>query len=293
MPEILDIASYAKINLHLDVGNRRNDGFHNINSIFQAISLHDSIDMVITEKTDKTESIDNLIEINGKFTCPKDKNLIYRAASSFMLETGLRFHVKFNVEKVIPEGAGLGGGSSNAAAVLKNLYSQFPVAAASSRNITSAAASLGSDVPFFLDNNTALVSGRGETINPVDIKVPAYKILLVYPGFKVNTAQAYSWIDSERSGKEYKISEVDLSVLSRNPSEWKFFNSFRNPLVERYDIYKRIFSVYKNYGSDYFNITGSGSAVFGIFSDIKKLEPAYNELSELCPDIWITDMHTG
>ncbi len=292
MPEILNIASYAKINLHLDVGNRRNDGFHNINSIFQAISLHDSIDMDINENTDKSESIDNLIEINGKFTCAKDKNLIFRAASSFMLESGLRFHVKFNVEKVIPEGAGLGGGSSNAAAVLKNLYSRFP-GAAGSGTLTPAAASLGSDVPFFLDKNTALVSGRGETISSVDIKIPEYKILLVYPGFKVNTAQAYSWIDSERNGKEYRINEVDLSVLSKNPSEWKFFNSFRNPLVERYDIYTRIFAIYKNYGSDYFNITGSGSAAFGIFSDIKKLEPAYNELTGLCPDVWITDMITG
>ncbi|MDX9801410.1 MAG: 4-(cytidine 5'-diphospho)-2-C-methyl-D-erythritol kinase [Spirochaetia bacterium] len=295
MPEILNIASYAKINLHLDVGNKRNDGFHNISSIFKSISLHDTIDIHIhiENNGDIDEPVKDLIEISGNFTCNKERNLIFRAASAFMQASGYRFYVKFNVKKIIPEGAGLGGGSSNAAAVLKNLYSLFPDIVGYNK-ITEAASSLGSDVLFFLGENTALVTGRGDIVNSIDAQIPEYKILLVFPGFQINTAEAYSWIDNDRKENDYEIKNIDyLSVLARKPSEWEFFNSFKNPLEKRFDIYEQIFSVFQSHGSDYFNITGSGSAVFGIFSDNKNLKPAYNELTGLCPDVWITDMLAG
>ncbi len=293
MPETLSIDSYAKINLHLDVGRKLDDGYHEIVSLFQLLSMHDRINIVVDKNESKAVNIGDLIDIKGKFSCPKESNLIYKAAFRFMDATGVRFKAGFHVEKAIPEGAGLGGGSSNAASVLEAMNYLYP-GAADSRKLLEIASSVGSDVPFFLKKTSlALVKGRGDLIEFMNQKIPELKVLLVYPGFKVNTAEAYGWVDSDRKEKNYRAAMIEKDIVQRPPAEWNFINSFTSPLMKRYDIYKKIFSIFKNCCCDYFNITGSGSAAFGIFTDASNLEDAYGEISGYCPETWITNTLAG
>ncbi|MCL2791918.1 MAG: 4-(cytidine 5'-diphospho)-2-C-methyl-D-erythritol kinase [Spirochaetaceae bacterium] len=284
MTEALNTISYAKINLHLDIGNIRPDGFHEIYSFFKAISLHDEIQIIINKDTNRKN-----IEIGGNFSCNSENNLIYKAAALFMEKLGSHFSVKFNVNKVIPEGGGLGGGSSNAAAVLKALNTYFNNFF-SKNDLKKIAAIIGSDIPFFLEESTiALVTGRGDIVKPLSITMPEYQLLLVYPGFNVKTADAYSWLDDDRGNNKHNINELDNSMLLEHPSRWKFSNSFKKSLEKRFEIYDRIFSVFNN-KADFYDITGSGSIVYGVFTDKGNLDSAYSDMKRFCPKVWITNM---
>ena len=290
MPENINVASFAKINLHLEVGSGRFDGFHEIYSIFQIISLHDTLEISVSNKTN---DINDSIEINGNFTCSKENNLIFKAASIFMKNTGLRFNTEINAVKRIPEGAGLGGGSSNAAAILKSL-NQMTGNPLDREKLLKIASEIGSDVPFFLGNcTTAVVMGKGDIIKPVYSEIPEYHLVLVYPGFNINTAAAYRWVDEDRQSGSCELKKIEPSVLLLNPSKWDFDNTFRLSLEKRFDIYSKIFSVFSEKKSDYFNITGSGSAVFGIFTDLSNAEACSKELKEFCPGVWIANTLAG
>jgi len=285
MLETLSTISYAKINLHLDVGNKREDGFHEIYSFFKTISLYDEIQVSIDKDINK-----KLIEIEGNFSCSNENNLIYKAATKFMEKLASCFFVKFSVNKMIPEGGGLGGGSSNAAAVLKALNTHFNNFF-SKNDLKNIASLIGSDIPFFLEESTiALVTGRGDVVEPISITMPEYKLLLVYPGFKIETAKAYSWLDNDRGNNKHNIEKIDNSMLLQGPSQWKFSNSFSKPLAKRFEIYDRIFLVFNENRADFYNITGSGSIVYGVFTDKGDLDRAYSDIKRFCTDIWITNI---
>lgn len=287
MHKVFNFSSYAKINLHLDVGRVQQDNFHQIYSVFHKISLCDTIE-VITYNIEKDISVlDNLnsfITINGNFSCPKTSNIIFKAATRFMEETQLYFKVDFNVEKRIPEGAGLGGGSSNGAYILSALNSMmnFPLSEKEIFNITT---ELGSDIPFFLSSSVAaIVTGRGEIVTPIEIEAreSQREIIIVFPDFKINTGEAYSWIDEKLKGKDYAIKEIDIEAeFKKKPSQWRFFNSFTAPLKERYAVYEDIFNIFKKNGFGYFEITGSGSAIYAIFDNKEEGGKAFEELSAI------------
>ena len=284
MFETLKAISYAKINLHLDIGNKRADGFHDIYSFFKTISLHDEIQLNIDKDISQ-----KIIEIKGNFSCNAENNLIYKAAEQFMEKLGRNFFVQFNVNKMIPEGGGLGGGSSNAAAALKALNTHFNNYF-SKNDLKNIASLIGSDIPFFLEESTiALVTGRGDIVEPVFIDMPEYPLLLVYPGFQVKTADAYSWLDSDRGNNRHNIEKVENSMLLEDPSKWKFLNSFKKPLEKRFEIYNRLFLAFMDNEAKFFSITGSGSVIYGIFTDRENLVKAYNAIKRFCPDIWITN----
>jgi len=283
MFEDLNVVSHAKINLHLDVGNKRPDGFHEIYSFFKTILLHDDIEISINKKINK-----KIIQIEGNFSCSNENNLIYKATELFMEKLEAYFFVNFTVNKVIPEGGGLGGGSSNAAAVLKALNAHFNNYF-NKNDLKNIASLIGSDIPFFLEESTiALVTGKGDIVEPISIDMPEYQLLLVYPGFKVKTADAYSWLDIDRENDKHCIEKINNSMLLHRPSEWKFLNSFSKSLAKRFEIYDRIFLVFKDNGADFYNITGSGSIVYGIFTEKANLDRAYSDVKRFCPDIWIT-----
>ncbi|MCL2705750.1 MAG: 4-(cytidine 5'-diphospho)-2-C-methyl-D-erythritol kinase [Spirochaetaceae bacterium] len=285
MLETLSTISYAKINLHLDVGDKRLDGYHEIYSFFKKIMLHDEIQVVIDRDVNE-----KIIEVKGNFSCSNENNLIYKAATKYMEKLASCFFVQFNVNKMIPEGGGLGGGSSNAAAVLKALNTYFNNFF-SKNDLKSIASLLGSDIPFFLEESTiALVKGRGDVVEPISITMPEYQLLLVYPGFKIETAKAYSWIDNDRGNNKHNIKKIDNSMLLEDPSKWKFLNSFSKPLEKRFEIYDRIFSAFSDNRADFYSITGSGSVVYGIFTDNGNLNRAYSDIKRFCPDIWITNI---
>jgi len=210
----------AKINLSLKILGRRNDGFHELDTLIAPISLYDEL------------RIDKGRPGNGiRFSCDDpsvpqgDDNLAFRAAKTFFETTKIEPAISIELKKKIPHGAGLGGGSSDAASVLLALNELFE-AKLSREALTEMAEPIGSDVPFFLFQSAALCKGHGEMVSPVKLK-RQFSILLLKPAFAVSTAWAYSrWEDSrEISGIRYEAQEF---------AEQAFVNDLERPVFEKF-----------------------------------------------------------
>src|SRR4030095_2368476 len=182
MPASLQIKSYAKINWTLEVLSRREDGYHELRTIYQTVSLHDQLRLTAT---------DGPIEIvcdDPRVPCD-ETNLAFKAAAMLRQAAGTSKGARIEIEKVIPVAAGLGGGSSNAAASLLGLIKLWQIEV-DDQEITRIAAALGSDVPFFLMGGTAVGVGRGEEVSAIG-QLHCGHFLLVNPGFAVSTRDAY------------------------------------------------------------------------------------------------------
>ncbi|HXM33018.1 MAG TPA: 4-(cytidine 5'-diphospho)-2-C-methyl-D-erythritol kinase [Chthoniobacterales bacterium] len=210
----------AKINLSLEIKARREDGFHEIETLMTPISLADRLTI---ERADETEGVD--------FSCDDaalpagENNLVVRAAKLFQKSTKTSGGLRLSLEKKIPHGAGLGGGSSDAATTLLGLNELFATRLGQ-KDLMELAAQLGSDVPFFIAQSAAVCRGRGEIVSPM--KLPsALRLLLVKPDFGVPTPSAYArWKDSrELPGVDYAPQEFSR-VLFRNDLERPVFEKF-------------------------------------------------------------------
>ncbi len=276
----IEVYSPAKINLHLEIGPVRKDGFHSLSSLFQIVSLYDRIHIRSLKDTDSCR-------IRGDFTCSPEDNLIYRAHRKFCELFGELFGVEITVEKCIPEGAGLGGGSSNAAAVLKALNemtgNMLPV-----KELADAGASLGSDIPFFIHSPFAAVEGRGEKITSLKAR-RTLPLLLLLPDFAVSTGSAYRWLDESRQNGEQKAADEWIPGFSVHELEalyqgdvvaWPFFNSFTPVLREQYSQINRFLELLTKNGAVFTEVSGSGSAMFGIFTDFQAAERAKSQLQD-------------
>jgi len=177
----------AKINLYLEVGPARPDGYHPVRTVLQTVEL---CDLVEIEVTDGGDGLQLMVEGDAP---SGDDNLCHRAAALFLAATGLRLGIKIGLSKRIPQAAGLGGGSSDAAAVLRML-NFFTGEAMGRQELLHTAASLGMDVPFFLVGGTALGEGRGERITPL-VQAPPLPVLLVNPGAGLATNEVYERFD--------------------------------------------------------------------------------------------------
>lgn len=275
------ILSPAKINLHLDVFPIREDGFHSILSIFQMISWYDEIEV----RSLKTQDV---CTIEGDFDFPQEDNIISKVHELFARETGRRDGVAFRVRKRIPRGAGLGGGSSNAASALRALDALFQTRLTSKR-LMELGAMAGSDVPFFLGAAAALVSGRGEHIEVLPGRTDFW-LLIVLPEVRIGTRDAYRWIDED--GLFPVRDEKRAELLSRKyrcekPADWNFSNSFYSALRARFPEFEKIRKLLKHNGATAAAVSGSGSALFGVFSDEKNAREAGYRMKELCPIIQV------
>jgi 4-diphosphocytidyl-2-C-methyl-D-erythritol kinase len=260
MAESIRVRAAAKINLHLRVYRRRADGYHGIRSLFQAVSLEDTIVIRSLKESDT-------IEIDGEFNCPIRSTTIYQAASAFLKESGSRVGLSILVEKRIPAGAGLGGGSSDAAATLVGLNALLGGGLGEAK-LHEIGAAIGSDVPFFLSSGTAIVSGRGEEVRPFPGRSD-YSVVIVDPGFAVSTAEAYALLDRERpddSGEADPGSGELIEAYGGDIGSWPFANSFE-PIVggSRRPEIPRIKDLLLRDGASFAAMSGSGSSVFGIF----------------------------
>jgi len=259
MARSVRIKAVAKVNLHLRVYNRRADGFHDILSIFQAVSLYDSL---VIRSLKGSESID----IEGDFDCPARATTIYRAAEAYRAATGNRTGLSISVDKRIPAGAGLGGGSSDAAATLLGLE-RLLAGGLELAELQALGASIGSDVPFFLGQDAALVRGRGDIVEAIEAR-DDFGLLLVHPGFPVSTAYAYGLLDRLRpdSSLERELGSEELvSAYRGDIGLWPFTNSFEAVIAhsrpEIADIKARLLDS----GAAFAAMSGSGSTVFGVF----------------------------
>ncbi|MBB6479022.1 4-(cytidine 5'-diphospho)-2-C-methyl-D-erythritol kinase [Spirochaeta isovalerica] len=275
MSKIVRIDSPAKINLHLDIFDRREDGFHDLFSVFQMISLYDHIEI-------REGSNGGTCSIDGPFDFPVQDNLMYKAVTLFRRATGYSEPVHIRIVKNIPQGGGLGGGSGNAAAVLRALESLSGITIPRDE-IFDLGASLGSDVPFFLGSPAALVRGRGEYLEPIEPRTD-YFLLLVVPDFSINTGQAFNALARfrEKHKPVYPLSEDEVLKMYREGeiSRWKFHNSFLNCLKKEHNVLEHIVNLFYYSNADFAGMSGSGSVMFGIFSRQEDCVSASEKLSE-------------
>jgi 4-diphosphocytidyl-2-C-methyl-D-erythritol kinase len=254
---MISVQAHAKINLDLRVLAKRADGYHELRTIFQTISLADSISLEF-EPDARTE-----IAIEGNVAI--EDNLIARAAKLVLEETGLSGRIRFTLEKRIPMGAGLGGGSSDAAAVLRTLPRVMGILIAPER-LHQMAASLGSDVPFFLYGGTAVGLGRGEEVYPLP-DLPPYRGLLVTPDIHVSTPDAYRALSARLcpDAAPAKLAEFARVAWTEDLSLAR--NDFEEVVFEMHPDLARIRAALENAGAVCARMTGSGSAIFGLFQN--------------------------
>lgn len=254
----------AKINLGLYVTAKREDGYHAIESIFLPISLHDVIEVANSSEQNvvfKSEGI----AIDG---LPED-NLCYKAYHLLKKDYQIG-GIDCYLLKNLPIGAGLGGGSSDAAFMLKLLNDLFSLNL-SSQALEKYAAQLGSDCPFYINNKTSFVSGRGEIMEPVELNLADKHIIVVYPDIHISTKQAYSQIKPHSAPVDLKeISNLHIKDWRENIS-----NDFEKSILPLYPQIGLIKEKLYDHGAIYASMSGSGSAVYGIFDEKVNLQKQF------------------
>lgn len=263
----ITIAAPAKINLTLDVKGKRSDGYHELETVMHHVSL---VDYVTLEKADNIT-----ISSNSKLLPNDENNLAYQAAQLIFEKTGKKAGVKIFIEKNIPIGAGLAGGSSNAAAVLLGINRLYNLNL-SQQALEKMAFMLGSDVPFCLTNTSALARGRGEKLTPLP-NIEKLHFLLVKPDFQVSTAQVYKEfsLDKVTQAPDTKAfikawQECDIISLASNMQ-----NVLESVCLPKYPEISKIKLAMMDYGALNALMSGSGPTVFGLFNDQEKLHHAY------------------
>ena len=270
----------AKINLTLTVKGRRDDGFHEIESLVCPISLHDTLEITARE-------VGGLEFVCDDATLPTDDtNLVVRAAKLFCKTRGIEPRLRIELSKRIPHGAGLGGGSSDAAATLLGLDTIFETRLGLDA-LSAMAAELGSDVPLFLHRSAARVTGRGEKVTPVAFP-HALPLLLVKPPFGVPTPWAYSrWKDSrEIPGIAYAPQEFPWGAMH---------NDLERPVFEKYlflAVLKRWLLAQPEVAGAL--MSGSGATVFAVLRDKDSGIELSDQLArEFGPDFWCNAAETA
>jgi 4-diphosphocytidyl-2-C-methyl-D-erythritol kinase len=253
---------FAKINLGLSVLKKRTDNFHNIESLLVPIKLYDILEIIENPE----EKNDELMLSGIPLDCSPKKNLVWKVLQE--LRKSYDFPcLKIHLHKQIPVGSGLGGGSSDAAHALLAINQLFKLNI-DKNTLEKLASKIGSDCPFFLNEKAQYVKGKGEIVDPFELKLHSTKLLLIIPDFSVSTSNAYAKI---------KVNPSLLSpkeALQKPIKEWKkhLKNDFENPIFNDFPLLKEVKErLYKN-GAIYASLSGSGSALFGLFSDKVSLE---------------------
>ena len=281
----INLKSPAKINLFLEAVGKRKDGYHNLITVFAKIDIFDFLALKKTARG----GIKIIIKNNSNLRLEKNEdNIIYKTAAKFFNEFKIEPNVSISLEKNIPVGAGLGGGSANSALALKGLCRVFGIDFKKHRGALAVMAqSLGADVPFFLSEESfCLGAGKGEKLSPFKIKRNQYSIIVAYPGLPISTKDVFSKL--KLSDKK----DIDLSKrkCSRLVKELKsggeiskikdlFFNKLEDVVLPENKSISKMKKDIISLGADAAMMSGSGSSVFGIFSDKKAAFAALKHLS--------------
>lgn len=268
------LSAYAKINLSLSITGTREDGYHTLESVMQQISLADTLEM---EKI--PEGI--LLSCDKKHIPTNEKNLCWKAASAYLTCAGITEGVKIHLTKRIPDGAGMGGGSADAAAVLKGMMALYPA----KLDLFSIGAKIGADVPFCLAGGTHLCEGIGEKLTPISF--PAKKNLFVVVAKNcegLSTPHIYSLYDKTKQETKKSSSAKELIDAMNSGNREKLFSLMHNDLElcaisERPDI-GALKARLSSLGADAAMMTGSGSAVFGLFLSEEQARSSAEKLKE-------------
>jgi len=279
------LKSPAKINLFLEVLKKREDGYHEILSLMQAVDLCD--EMVLEKRKSG-------IRVSSDHPdCPADEgNLAYQAASLLLREGKINQGVSIHISKRIPISAGLGGGSSNAATTLKGLNELFRLKLPD-RRLHHLASRLGSDVPFFLCSGQALAKGRGDEIEAKTL-YRGYLLVLVYPGFGVSTKWVYQKakisLTRERKAVNYKALGSSAGFFEALPH---FQNDLEEVVIRKHSVVQQIKDILKNSGAVKSSMSGSGPTVYGVFDQKPQAEEVAKKLSRGDWQVYLTQPIPG
>jgi 4-diphosphocytidyl-2-C-methyl-D-erythritol kinase len=270
------VPAYAKVNLRLDVLGRRADGYHELRTIFQAISLHDVLALEKMGEPGIDLRISGNTQLAGE---PGKDNLVYRALEELGREIGIQHGVRAALTKRIPVGRGLGGGSSDAAAALVGLLRLTGKRITAAR-LLEIASGLGADVPFFLHGGRALGIGRGSEIYPLP-DAPRRKVLVISPhDIAVATKDAYRWLSEELTNREDPSRLVRFCALCWSPQGGALSNDFEAAVFPRYPRLDAIKRELLQQGAAEASLAGSGSAVFGVYQHPAKARRAARAFPE-------------
>lgn len=260
----------AKINLGLNIVSRRPDGYHNIETVFYPIPLTDALEIVPSRSGATT-----LTCYGRKVDCPVEKNLVMKACRLLQAQCGLPA-VDMFLYKHIPDGAGLGGGSSDASHVLTMLNSMFSLGL-SANELKALASTLGADCAFFIENRPVMATGIGNVFAPVEVDLKGKFLFLVKPDVSVSTAQAYAQVTP-------KLSQEPLARILAHPIEqWQsggLKNDFEPGVFAQFPELGEVKQAIEQAGALYCSMSGSGSSIFGIFDDVKLAEALCSQFAK-------------
>jgi 4-diphosphocytidyl-2-C-methyl-D-erythritol kinase len=276
---MLTLKTPAKINWFLHVMDKRRDGYHNLQSLMQCVSLYDTLSL------EEYDDIDVLTESD----IPPEKNLVYKAALLLNEKYGSKKGARITLKKDIPIEAGLGGGSTDAAAALRGLNSLWGLDVPEAE-LASLGASLGSDIPFFLSRTAALVEGRGERITPVELSAP-HILLIVKPTLGVSAGWAYSQL--EELGKPSDYVFIKKLVMALENGDYPTLrdmasNDLEAPVLKSYPEIRELKDRLLDCGASLSVMSGSGSSVFGLFKSRSTAEEAVASF----PQCWTAVVET-
>lgn len=259
----VEINSICKINFGLNIVNKRKDGFHDIETIFYPINISDKITFI---KSDIKK-----ITTNNSLLNSENDNLILNAISLLEQKFNSEFNVEIKLEKNIPIGAGLGGGSSNAAVTLISIIELFNLLIKDDE-LKKIALKLGSDVPFFLNPLPSFATSRGEKLTPVNFHI-TLPVLIINPGIHISTKWAYQNIKPAKP--IFSLLELnDPNKVSFSYLKGKVVNDFENKCFEAHPLLKEIKEKLYEQGALFSLMTGSGSSIFGVFPDMQSARKA-------------------
>lgn len=245
----------CKINLGLDVLRRRADGYHDLETVmFPVAGLYDTVELLPAVRNE-------FVAVGMGIDCPDDGNLCVKACGLMQRRYGAG-RVRIVLDKRVPFGAGLGGGSSDATAVILGMNALFSLGL-EEEELLAAAAELGSDTAFFVRNTPQLCTGRGEVMTPFPIDLGGLTLVIVKPGEGVSTREAYA-------GVKPRMPEVPLRVrLRRSLTEWQgcVTNDFEGSVFAAHPAIRKVKERLMEAGALYASMSGSGSAVYGLFGD--------------------------
>ncbi|MEW9094487.1 MAG: 4-(cytidine 5'-diphospho)-2-C-methyl-D-erythritol kinase [Clostridiaceae bacterium] len=273
--------AYAKVNLSLDVLGRKENGYHLLSMIMQCIDLYDTIEI---------KEINNGIKINcNKINIPTDKrNLAYKAADMFIEKYKVNKGVEIYIEKNIPTEAGLGGGSSNAATVLKVMRDMFKPQI-NDEELAMLGEKLGADVPFFIYGGTALCEGIGEIITPLE-SFRNHTLVLVKPSFGASTKDVYEEIDKITIHNHPNMDRVIKYINENNLKDLckNMINVLELVTLDKYPELLEIKRDMKNLGSIGTLMSGSGSTIFGFFENHQSAKRCYNFMKDRYDEVFLS-----
>jgi 4-diphosphocytidyl-2-C-methyl-D-erythritol kinase len=273
MRKRLLVRAHGKVNLDLRVLGTRADGYHELRTVFQSIELHDTLTCVERPGPFALKCRTAGVPLDGA-------NLVWRAAAALwqaLGRSGDPQDATVTIAKRLPLEAGLGGGSADAAAALfalARLWGGAPVTL-----LREVGSRIGADVPFFLSGGTALGLGRGEEIYPL-VDLPPHWIVLVRPPFGVSTAEAYSWYDDDRAAGMKESRELQVLPVPWPSRAAQMINDLEGPVARRHPEIGALKTLLREAGASAAAMSGSGSAVFGLFRSRRDAERAVRPLSK-------------